>query len=161
MLFSLCCARDVTAASRFADLRVRTNDTREFNVTLPAAASASDLRITLAWADPPASPAAGRMLVNDLDLVALSPSGQAVLGNAFLQLNGANRKDDVNNVEKIVIANPAAGVWRIQVRGASVPVSAPQEYALVVNYGRSNRADYAGVELRQGWSGSSTYCTVW
>lgn len=55
----------------------------------------------------------GRALIHDLDLVATSPSGLAYYGNG--NYNGAknNKADTLNNVEQIVIQQPAKGNWKV------------------------------------------------
>jgi hypothetical protein len=92
------------------------------------------LRISLAWTDYPASPIAGRTLVNDLDLEVQPPNGPLLRGNASAELadscrdsiSGADRCD---NVESLEIAAPEAGAYIVRVRGAMVP-QGPQPFAL-------------------------------
>jgi serine protease AprX len=83
------------------------------------------LRVMLAWTDPPASLSSGKQLVNDLDLLVTGPDGQIYWGN------GAASGDHVNNVEGIIIPNPAPGAYTVEVRAHNVPVDT-QPYALVV-----------------------------
>ena len=83
------------------------------------------LRVMLAWSDPPASPSAARQLVNDLDLTVIGP------GNVVYRGNRAANGDRLNNVEGIVIDQPAVGRYVVRVRGYNVPVSR-QPYALAV-----------------------------
>ena len=86
------------------------------------------LRITLAWSDYPASPAAAVALVNDLDLELETPGG------SLLYPNGLTRPDRTNNVEQIEVLSPTLGTYRLVVRGYNVPFG-PQPYALVVTVG--------------------------
>ncbi len=92
------------------------------------------LEVTLVWSDPPALPSAARALVNDLDLYVVAPDGQFYRGN-FL-LDGVSQPggypDTVNNVERVYIAGPTAGTWRIEVRGTNIP-QGPQPFALVLS----------------------------
>jgi uncharacterized repeat protein (TIGR01451 family) len=83
------------------------------------------LRVMLAWTDPPASLSATEQLVNDLDLVVTGPGGATYYGN------GAAGGDHTNNVEGVVIPNPALGFYEIEVSAHNVPVSS-QPYALAV-----------------------------
>jgi uncharacterized repeat protein (TIGR01451 family) len=92
---------------------------------LEVLSSAQPLRIMLAWTDPPASLAAARQLVNDLDLKVVGPGGVIYRGN------NAASGDRLNNVEGIVIQNPPVGRYTVEVRGYNVPV-ATQPYALAV-----------------------------
>ncbi|HYF64220.1 MAG TPA: S8 family serine peptidase [Herpetosiphonaceae bacterium] len=87
--------------------------------------STQPLRVMLAWTDPPASLAASRQLVNDLDLLVTGPGGTIYAGNA------ATDGDRLNNVEGVVINNPPPGQYSVKVRAHNVPI-ADQPYALVV-----------------------------
>jgi hypothetical protein len=87
--------------------------------------SSQPLRVMLAWSDPPASLSASVQLVNDLDLVVTGPDGSTYHGNSVTS------GDRTNNVEGVIIANPAEGSYTIEVMGYNVPIAA-QPYALVV-----------------------------
>ncbi|WP_066633916.1 S8 family serine peptidase [Desulfolucanica intricata] len=95
------------------------------------------LKVTLAWTDPPASPAAGNALVNNLDLLVVGPDGKSYYGNDF---EGKNKKDKKNTVEQVYIPNPVPGEYQIKVLGSSIVIPAVekensenplQDYALV------------------------------
>jgi subtilisin family serine protease len=112
---------------------LRTGDKAQFTATVES--SARPGRVTLVWSDYPASPAAGKTLVNDLDLVVESPSGLKYMGNRFS--NGwtvpgldAAQADRTNNVECVYIQTPEPGVWKAYVEGVNVP-SGPQVFAIV------------------------------
>ena len=97
--------------------------------------SESELRITLAWDDVPGAPLAVSALVNDLDLVVTSPSGDRVYVWTIDPANPSapatqTGEDHINNIEQVSVASPETGAWRIQVVGYSVPVG-PQAYSLV------------------------------
>lgn len=103
--------------------------------TVAVAPGASELKATLAWDDAPAAPNAGVALVNDLDILAISPSGAvhfpATLNPGLPELPAArNQFDRRNNVEQIYTVNPEPGEWTLWVRGYSIPVG-PQPYSLV------------------------------
>jgi subtilisin family serine protease len=87
------------------------------------------LALTLAWTDYPGSPGHAPNLVNDLDLVVISPSSKVHYGN-----NSAAevepRPDRTNNVERVVIPQPEIGRYAIRVRAYNVP-RGPQGFALV------------------------------
>jgi hypothetical protein len=67
--------------------------------------SAERLRVTVVWTDPPASPAASKSLINNLDLVVIGPGGEFFYGNALSQWDEAHSPhpaiDNVNNVEQV------------------------------------------------------------
>ena len=92
------------------------------------------LRITLAWDDNPATPLSSIALVNDLDLIVTSPTGEVYDPWTIDPANpGApatrSGPDRLNNMEQVSVENPAPGAWRVQVAGHAVPVG-PQVYAL-------------------------------
>ena len=109
--------------------------------------SGGPLAVSLAWQDAPGSPAAGRALVNDLDLVvrAAGLGGVPLLGNgggggAASAAGGSpasppggalSEPDRTNNVEAVYVAWLPRGDVSIEVRGAGVP-RGPQPYALAV-----------------------------
>lgn len=91
-------------------------------------------RVTLAWDDPASAPNVSSSLVNDLDLVVIDPSGTQHYPwtlNPASPNAGAVRtqKDDLNNIEQVQVENPEAGVWQVQVVGASVS-EGPQGFAI-------------------------------
>jgi serine protease AprX len=65
--------------------------------------------------------------VNDLNLFVTAPGGQRYAGNQ--PGPGAASVDVDSNVEVVHVAQPAAGVWTIEVVGSNVP-QAPQPLAL-------------------------------
>jgi len=92
------------------------------------------LRVVLAWSDPPASPAASKALVNDLDLrgrcAAADGDGEELLGNAETRRPG--RRDSRNNVELIAgLHGRADRPCVVTVAGASVGLPR-QDFALLV-----------------------------
>lgn len=93
-----------------------------------------ELKVTLVWTDPAGSPSAVQALVNDLDLVLIDPDGVGhfpwTLDPSTPSANATTGVNTVDNVEQVVVANPMAGDWTIEVRGTTVPFG-PQEFALV------------------------------
>lgn len=91
------------------------------------------LLITLVWTDYPAFPSSQKILVNDLDLLVISPSGKIYKGNFFE--NGYSitdgEHDDKNNVERIILKEPEVGTYILKVKGSKVPMP-PQNFSLVV-----------------------------
>ena len=88
---------------------------------------AEQLRITLVWTEPPGTIGAGDPVVNNLALVVTSPAGDELVGNVFE--NGASviggRPDTRNNVQTILVDQPQAGSWTIEVVASAVNVGAP------------------------------------
>lgn len=103
--------------------------------TVVVAPDTPQLKVTLAWDDVPAVPNASVALVNDLDLVVTGPDATQHYPWSLDPLNPANaavqtQADHVNNIEQVVVDNPAAGEWTIAVVGQNVP-DGPQTFALV------------------------------
>lgn len=87
------------------------------------------LRVTLAYSDFPASVTAARALVNDLDLVLLSPSGLKFYPN------GGSVPDRLNNVETIDVSNVESGTYVVEISAHQVAIGGRQPYAVVVTGG--------------------------
>ncbi|MFD2371461.1 S8 family serine peptidase [Brevibacillus sp. GCM10020057] len=87
------------------------------------------LSITLAWTDYPASLAAERALVNDLNLTVTTPDGKRLNGNDFFEAPYDDQVDNLNNVEQIWIEKPPKGVYTVTVQGYNIP-KGPQPYAI-------------------------------
>jgi hypothetical protein len=101
--------------------------------TISVPAGVRRLKVMLYWADPAAAPNAANTLVNDLDLTVTDG-----LSNTYLPLilnpgnvtaNAVPGVDHVNNIEQVVIDNPAAGNYNLNVSAFAVP-QGPQEYVL-------------------------------
>lgn len=100
-------------------------------------------RVTLAYTDVPALPAAIPALVNNLDLEVLAPDGRLYRGNQFLNgesVANAPTPDSINNVEGVALADPLPGEYVIRVRGSHVVQDArgdtgavDQDFALVTS----------------------------
>lgn len=125
---------------------------------LTVAPSTPELRVTLAWDDIEANDALGDQtfprLVNDLDLRLVDPDGrrrmpwrvdpppQAPCDGAGLGCGDADPidasdilpayrgPDSRNNVEQVVVDDPAPGLWTVLVRGEGI-AWAPQSFSLV------------------------------
>ena len=98
-----------------------------------------ELRATLTWLDPPATPTASKALVNDLDLEVVGPGG-TFLGNVFTADDSSEggTRDSTNNTEVVRLKTANQGVYTLRVKGTSVPGSGiegstRQGYALAVS----------------------------
>lgn len=95
------------------------------------------LKITLAWDDPQGQVGAAKELVNDLDLCLIPPEGGPCTKFPFIldPDNPGNVAttgvDTINNVEQVVVQQPAQGVWMAEVKGTTIPNPIPpQDYSL-------------------------------
>ncbi|MHC4089699.1 MAG: S8 family serine peptidase, partial [Planctomycetota bacterium] len=94
-----------------------------------------ELKVTLAWDDVPGTPNVDPALVNDLDLRVFSPTSTR---HYPWTLNPASpssaavrtQEDHLNNIEQVLVDNPEAGTWTIEVFGYDVP-DGPQSFSLV------------------------------
>ncbi len=88
-------------------------------------------RVTLCWSDYPGTMQAAMILVNDLDLLVVSPTGTEYKGNVYAggesQTGGIH---DTLNVEECFRLNaPEVGQWTMKVYARNVP-QGPQGFAL-------------------------------
>ncbi len=123
-----------------------------------------ELKVTLAWTDPAANPAAVQALINDLDLLVTAPDGTVYRGNHGLDVGNhsvpGGAADTVNNVECVFVGDPMPGNWMVQVTARLVAqdghVQTPQndvDYGLCATFG----AQRARVErIGDGCAGSQS-----
>jgi hypothetical protein len=102
----------------------------------------TQLKATLAWDDAPAAPNADPVLVNDLDLRVFDATNHQYFPWTLDPLNpGApavrTQADQVNNIEQVVIDNPAPGAYRVEVYGFNVP-QGPQPFSMCATPRLSN-----------------------
>ena len=98
--------------------------------------SLEDLRVTLVWTDEPGSTGTGKQLVNDLHLELLPPTGPLFKGNEIDGTLGYSQSgggfDKRNNVENVLVQNPAVGTWRARVDPSKGNYGTKQGFALVI-----------------------------
>ena len=95
-------------------------------------------RLMIVWADPSAEAGTQRALLNDLDLRATTEDGMNHLpwkldptpDETTLDTPAGKGRDSLNNVEQVVLENPAAGTCTVRIQGTEVPFG-PQRYYLV------------------------------
>ena len=108
-----------------------------------------ELKVTLAWDDPPQVPGVFGALVNDLGLEVRDPAGRRhhpwVLDPLHPEVGAVRtRADHLNNVEQVQVADPMPGTWTVEVHASDTP-ALPQVFSMA-----SSHALMAGrgVELR-------------
>lgn len=107
--------------------------TRSHSINIPA--GTRQVKVMIYWHDPEGLPNAAKALVNDLDITLKDPSGASylpwVLSRAVnrdsLEKPAYRGYDRVNNAEQIVIDEPTAGSYTLDVKGYLVP-RGPQAY---------------------------------
>ncbi len=108
--------------------------TNNHNIVIPA--GINQVKVMLYWHDVGGAAAASPALVNNLDLTLTDPSTMTSLPLVLdpSPANCANTAtegtDALNNIEQIVIDNPAAGIYTVNVAGTSVPMGS-QDYVIV------------------------------
>jgi len=88
-------------------------------------------RVALCWTDYPGTMRAAWILVNDLDLTTISPSGTEYKGSVYAsgQSTPGGIYDTLNVEECTRINEPEIGTWKVKVKGRLVP-QGPQPFAL-------------------------------
>jgi len=125
-------AVDFLRLAQFVETEVVNGDAVEFRVEV--APGDAELKLMLAWDDFPGTPNVSPALVNDLDLVAVSPGGATHLPWTLDPANPAvpavrTQADHLNNIEQVLVDNPAPGTWTVRVVGFDVP-EGPQAFSL-------------------------------
>ena len=124
-------AVEAMEANRYFTNSMVTSQNDPYNIVVPA--GVRRLKVLLTWADQPAAVNASVALINDLDLTVTEPSTvlhlPLVLNPASPVSAAQELADHVNNIEQIVIDNPAAGTYNINVSGFAIP-QGPQTYFL-------------------------------
>ena len=127
--------RDSTASAPtwVTDVVMHTGDEQAWSVEVEPGAGL--LAVTLAWDDPPAMPASSKVLINDLDLVLVDPTGGLhrpwVLDASDPSAPATTGIDDANNVERVDVDAPAAGRWQAFVSASSIG-EGPQRFAMAL-----------------------------
>ncbi len=123
---------DFMRSGAFEENQVSQGGTVTYPITVNAGESL--LKVTLAWDDHPGTPNVNPALVNDLDLVVLDPLGHPAYPWTLNPASPSSpavqtQADHVNNIEQVLVNNPAAGTWTVQVTGYSVP-QGPQAFSI-------------------------------
>jgi len=137
--------------------------------TISVPAGTAQVRFMVYWSDVEAASGANPSLVNDLDMVVTDPSNNELLpwildptpNPTTLNAPATNGEDHLNNVEQVLINNPDAGSYDIDISGFNVPMG-PQEYYVVyeiieenlsVTYPNDGESFTPGQEQSIHWDG--------
>lgn len=121
---------------RYLSDNVTQGNTNNHTINVPS--GTTQVRFMVYWSDEAAAPGADPALVNDLDLVVTDPTSNTydpwildpTPDPVTLNNPATNGPDHLNNVEQVLINNPAAGNYELDITGFNVPVG-PQEYYIV------------------------------
>jgi fibronectin type 3 domain-containing protein len=102
--------------------------------TVTVAAGTPQLKVMLAWDDFAGTPNVIPSLINDLDLRVFSPSSTQSFPwtlNPSSPSSAAVRtaRNTRDNIEQVLVDNPAAGTWTVEVFGFNVP-QGPQPFSI-------------------------------
>lgn len=106
-------------------------------ISIPAGSNIARLKVMLYWNDASAALMSSQTLVNDLDLEVVTPGNTTELPFILdtIPLNTGNNAtrgaDHINNIEQVVIDNPAAGSYSFRVKGTTIPMAGAYNYVLV------------------------------
>ncbi len=121
-------ARLILDDAYFSD-SIGQDEVKEFQVNVPA--GKAEARFMLYWHDLPASAGATKALINDLDLIVITPAGDTLLPYVLstaahsdsLNKEARQGKDHLNNMEQVFIDLPQAGSYRLIVKGYELPLN--------------------------------------
>ncbi len=121
------------------------SDTAEFAFDVPSGAAVA--QVTIAWNDPAASPGALTTLINDLDLVLVSPIGTEYspwdLTPSIPTLDAVQRPNHRDPMEQVTVTSPMAGLWTARVSATALP-EGPQTFHIA---GTSPEPPCVGITL--------------
>jgi hypothetical protein len=126
---------DMLERNRFLTQSVSNGSTQTHTITVPA--NAAQLKVMIYWNDPAPSLISASALVNDLDMEVRDPLANIVLPLVLdptpANVNNVSTQgvDRLNNIEQIVINNPAAGTFNITVKGTAITQNPTQDYVIV------------------------------
>jgi hypothetical protein len=129
---------DMLENNRYIISSITNSATNTHNITVPA--STAELKVMLYWHDPPASVLSTQALVNDVDLEVNDPSATLFLpfklDTVPANINNAatTGADHINNIEQVVITNPATGTYTLTIKGTAITQNPSQEYFLVYDF---------------------------
>ncbi|MCE9673325.1 S8 family serine peptidase [Myxococcus stipitatus] len=108
--------------------------------TVSVAAGEKELNVTLVFNDPAGTVGAAQARINDLTLRVTSPGGVVYYGNNGLSAGNTSTaggtSNKVDTVENVFLANPQAGLWKVEVLGDEIVQDARLETAAIdADYG--------------------------
>jgi len=131
-------ANQVLENNQYSTGTIAPGPAQTININVPA--GTAELKVMLYWNDPAAAAVVSQTLVNNLDLQVITPSAATVLP-FVLDTTAVNVKnpavtgvDNINNIEQVVIKNPAAGAYTIRIIPTAINVNPSQEYHVVYDF---------------------------
>ena len=132
-------AYNVISSNTYFTDDISQGDNFTHSISVPA--GTDQLRVMVYWSDYEASTSASQVLVNDINMNIISPTGAINLpwtldntpNAAALSSPAIPAVDDINNVEQVTIDNPTGGIYTVNLEGFSIPFG-PQKYFVVYEF---------------------------
>jgi len=129
-------AADLIEEQRFVEAEVAQSEV--YALIVVVGATDTELKVTLAWDDPAGTPNVNPVLVNDLDLRVIDSGGTTYWPWTLDPANPATAavrtvRDSVNNIEQVVIDNPAPGAYRIEIEGFNIAQNPTQPFSVAAS----------------------------
>lgn len=110
-------------------------------IQIDVPAGIAEMRVMAYWMDPAGELLAANALVNDIDLAGVDPNGSGYMpwnlsidpAPTSLNAPAINAADHLNNVEQVMVTNPAPGTWNFPVYGFDIPLGS-QEVFIVYEF---------------------------
>jgi len=121
----------------------------------------AELKVTMSWDDPAATPMTTSALVNDLDMRIVGPSGTVYMPWTLDPSNpGApavqSTVDRRNNIEQVAITGPTPGAYRVEITGFNI-AEGPSQVVGVASTTELFTCSSAGIV---GMSGNRQACSA-
>ncbi|MEM1318669.1 MAG: S8 family serine peptidase [Bacteroidota bacterium] len=155
--------------NRYLQGAVLPGQTSTHTIDIPA--GVREVRVMTYWMDPPASNNTNKALVNNLDTRLRDAGGDTYLPwllnptpDPFLLDAPATRGvDNLNNVEQVVIDNPAAGTYTLEVEGSELPFGEHEYYVvwefytddITLIYPKGGEKMVPGEQFKMFWDAAS------
>jgi len=126
-------AAELIGEERFLEGEVLQGEVVEVYVEVGAADT--ELKVTLAWDDPPGTPNVDPALVNDLDLRVVGPDDTVYMPWTLDPANPADpavrtSPNRLDNLEQVRVDLPAPGIYRVEIEGYVVAEGSGQTFGL-------------------------------
>ncbi|HEX5041331.1 MAG TPA: S8 family serine peptidase [Candidatus Polarisedimenticolaceae bacterium] len=125
------------AIGRFRESEVTQGGLQPYYMTV--ASGTAELKVTIAWDDYPGTPntSGDAALVNDLDVIVRAPNGVVYYPWTLDPSSPASpavrtARNTRDNIEQVLVDNPTAGTWSIEVTGYNVP-QGPQSFSITAS----------------------------
>ena len=135
---------------QYYNASITANQEVTFELNIPN--NIAEMKITLAWTDPPAEPNSNLALINNLDMAVTAPDNTQYLPwilntapNSLAQ-PAVRGVDQLNNVEQVSITNPVSGTYTIQITSAGLATS-EQSFALAYSLKEKNMFEWLSPTL--------------